>query len=363
MRPAAFALLLALAAACAAAAPALPLSRISGLDYIKLDDGAAAMGLRIERLNSQSVLLKAGAKPVARLVDHSRETDLNGLRVFMGDPVVERSGSFYLSRLDYEFHFMPRLRPDLCGPAPHPPHLIVVDAGHGGVDHGTENPNLRSMEKTYTLDVALVLRRRLEAAGYKVMMIRDSDVTIPKESRAEIANRWSPDLFVSIHFNSLFPNTKTTGVEVMSFPLHKQRSTDSWSPGKKDDSESAEAPINAFGAWNTLLGSVLHRRLLDALHSGDRGEKFEHLAVLRGLMCPGVLVEPAFLSSDAEGQRLASPAYRDTIAAAILAGIQDYSEVLRRLAPPSVAAPAAVPGAAARETSGPHSQPTRPSGP
>jgi N-acetylmuramoyl-L-alanine amidase len=361
MRLAAFLLLIPPALLSASAGPDIPGIRSGGIDYVSLDDGAARLGLRLERLVPPStVMLKDGAKPVAKLVEHSRDTDIRGLRVFMGDPVIERGGKFYLSRADYEFHLVPRLRPDLCGPPPRPPHVIVLDPGHGGLDHGTENPRLHSMEKTYTLDVALRLRRLLEDAGYKVMMIRESDVTIPKENRAAIANKWSPDLFVSIHFNSLYPNTKTTGVEVMSFPSRGQRSTDSWSPGKRDDSESAKAPIEAFSAWSTVLGSILHRHLLDALHSGDRGEKFEHLAVLRGLECPGVLVEPAFLSSDAEGERLATPGYRDTIAAAILAGIQDYSDALRKLAPPAVAAPAPAPGAAPAAAPAPHSPPTRP---
>jgi N-acetylmuramoyl-L-alanine amidase len=340
MRLAAFVLFLPAAVLCATAGADLPGIRSSGIDYVSLEDGAARLGLRLERMvPATTVMLKDGAKPVAKLAEHSRETDIAGLRVFLGDPVIERGGKFFMSRADFDFHLVPRLRPDLCGPPPRPPHLIVLDAGHGGMDHGTENPALHTMEKTYTLDVAISLRPMLERAGFKVMMIRDSDVTIPKEDRAGIANKWSPDLYVSIHFNSLYPNTKTTGVEVMSFPSRNQRSTDSWSPGKRDDSESHEAPIEAFSAWNTVLGSKLHRQLLEALHSGDRGEKFEHLAVLRGLNCPGVLVEPAFLSSDAEGGRLATPAYREAIAAAILAGIKDYADELRRLAPPAAAAP------------------------
>ena len=368
MRLAAFLLLLPTGLLAATPGAGLPGIRNNGIDYVSLEDGASLLGLRLERLvPSSTVMLKDGAKPEAKLVERSRETDVLGLRVFLGDPVIERGGKFYMSRSDFVYHLLPRLRPDLCGAAPRPPHVVVLDPGHGGMDHGTENPSLHSMEKTYTLDVALRLRRLLEDAGYKVMMIRESDVTVPKENRAAIADQWSPDLFVSIHFNSLYPNTKTTGVEVMSFPSRNQRSTDSWSPGKRDDSESGEAPINAFGAWNTVLGSILHRHLLETLHSGDRGEKFEHLAVLRGLFCPGVLVEPAFLSSDAEGARLATPAYRDTIAGAIFDGIQDYSAELRKLAPPAVTAPPVAkgqaPAPAPTPAQAPRSPPTRPSSP
>jgi N-acetylmuramoyl-L-alanine amidase len=359
MRRVAFILLLLPAGLLGASGADLATVRYNGLDYVSLDDGAARLGMRVERsVVPSAVILKDGAQPVARFADRSRETDVKGLRVFFGDPVVDRAGTFLVSRTDYEMRLLPRLRPDLCGPPPRVPRVIAVDPGHGGVDHGTENRALGTMEKTYTLDVALRLQKLLEAAGYTVVMTRETDVEVPKQVRSEIANQAHAELFVSIHFNSLYPNTKTTGVEVLSFPPHSQRSTNSWSPGEKDDSEPRDAPVNDYNRWNTVLSSVMHRRLVDTLKTGDRGEKFEHLGVLRGLKCPGVLVEPAFLSSETESGRLATAAYRDTIAAAILGGIQDYAEQLRRLNPASVAPPAPAaqppPGTPARL------QPTRP---
>jgi N-acetylmuramoyl-L-alanine amidase len=345
----------------ASAAADLPGVRNKGVDYVGLEEGAARLGLRLERsIPATTVMLKSGAQPVARLADHSRETDIKGLRVFLGDPVIERGGRFYVSRTDFELRLVPRLRPDLCGPPPKPPRVIAIDPGHGGLDNGTENPKLGTMEKTYTLAVCLRLKQLLADAGYTVVLTRDSDVTVEKQFRSEIANQAGADLMVSVHFNSLYPNTKTTGVELLIFPPKAQRSADSWSPGKKDDAQATDEPINASNVWNTVLAGPLHRRLVAALRDGDRGEKFEHLGALRGLKCPGVLVEPAFLSSDAEGARLASPAYRDTIAAAILAGIQDYAEILRGLSPAAApaAAPAQAPGTAPAPAA--RSQPTRP---
>jgi N-acetylmuramoyl-L-alanine amidase len=118
--------------------------------------------------------------------------------------------------------------------------------------------------------------------------------------------------------------------------------------------------VNAFNAWNTVLAGTMHRRLLAALQCGDRGEKFEHLGVLRGLRCPGVLVEPAFLSSDAEGARLAAAAYRESIARAIFEGIEDYAALVRalRATEPAPAPAAGVPALASGRV-----QPTRPSAP
>jgi N-acetylmuramoyl-L-alanine amidase len=362
-----FAALFLLLAACPGAEPAS--LRANGTDYLRLDDGAAQLGMRLVRLDPPSeILLKDGARPVARFSDRSREADIQGLRVFLGDPVIERGGYFYVSRVDYRTRLLPRIRPELGVPLPRVPRVIAIDPGHGGADHGSENRSLGIMEKTYTLDVALRVRRLLEAAGYSVVMTRDSDVKVDKQVRSEIANTSHADVLVSIHFNSLYPNTKTTGVEVLSFPPVGQRSTNSWSPGQSDDSENYESPVDAFGAWNNILAGVMHRHLLDGLHSADRGEKFEHLGVLRGLKCPGVLVEPAFISSDIEGPEFANPAFRDAVAASIVSGIQDYAALVRRyspagLAPLPQAAPSAQPqaglqGAAPAPV---RLQPTRPS--
>jgi N-acetylmuramoyl-L-alanine amidase len=340
MRPAALFVALATAFLCAADGADLQSLRIGGIDYVSLEDGASRIGLRLERSVSEAtVLLKSGSQPVARLTDHSREIDLKGLRVFLGDPVATHGGAFYVSRTDYQVRLLPRLRPDLSGPPPRSPHVIAIDPGHGGVDHGAENKALGSMEKTYTLDVSLRLKKLLEGAGYAVVLTRDSDYDLPKPLRSEIANRAGADLFISVHFNSLYPNTKTTGAEVLSFPPESQRSTDSWSAGRKTDALMEDAPVNRFDAWNTLLGGMLHRRLIEALHAGDRGEKFEHLGVLHLLKCPGVLVEPAFISSNVEGAELATAEFRDRIAGALFAGVQDYAGQIRALQPPAVKAP------------------------
>src|SRR5271165_1622924 len=190
MRPAALALLLALALAPAAGAEEPPATRVGSVDYVSLRDAADRLGLRLVPADPPAaVMVKDGAKPVARLLDHSREIDLNGLRVFLGDPVVVRNGVFYVSRTDYRSHIVPRLRPDLCGAPPREPSVVAIDPGHGGTDQGATNRALGSMEKTYTLDVSLRLKRLLESAGYKVVLTRDADYDIPKLLRAEMANR------------------------------------------------------------------------------------------------------------------------------------------------------------------------------
>lgn len=80
--------------------------------------------------------------------------------------------------------------------------LIIIDAGHGGMDPGTHGEN-GLLEKNVALSVARQLRERLEQSGhYRVKLTRDADVFIPLRDRVEIARAAHGDLFVSLHADS-----------------------------------------------------------------------------------------------------------------------------------------------------------------
>ncbi|HCS22368.1 MAG TPA: N-acetylmuramoyl-L-alanine amidase, partial [Rhodospirillaceae bacterium] len=62
-------------------------------------------------------------------------------------------------------------------------YVIVVDAGHGGVDPGAVSDS-GVHEKNITLAIARELRRQLEETGrYKVVMTRDRDVQMRLRDR------------------------------------------------------------------------------------------------------------------------------------------------------------------------------------
>ncbi len=270
-----------------------------------------------------------------RIESESREVSFDGLRMFLGEPTVDSRApsdpqDLCVSRVDYERRLLPLLRPQLAGSLPRQPRIIAIDPGHGGSDHGTENHRLGLMEKTFTLDVGLRLRRLLEREGYKVVMTRTDDSRHAPDQvedlqrRAEVANLAGADLFLSIHFNSVAPDTRTRGTEVYTFPPAHQRSSASWQE-HRDDSEPEFSAANRYDCWNTVFAHALHRELVLALHTEDRGEKLRHLGVLRGLNCPGALAECAFLSNDSEAMRVATTAFRQQVAEGLDAGIRAYS--------------------------------------
>ena len=99
--------------------------------------------------------------------------------------------------------------------------LVAIDAGHqrhgdsslepnapgsdvmkAKVTSGTQGVSTGVPEYILNLDVSLKLRDALLAAGYRVLMIREThDVTISNAERAELANEYKADIFLRVHAN------------------------------------------------------------------------------------------------------------------------------------------------------------------
>ena len=88
--------------------------------------------------------------------------------------------------------------------------LIIVDPGHGGTDEGCYADGV--LEKDINLEIAKKLREELVESGYRVILTRETDTYMTKEQRAEAANRYGADAFVSIHQNT-YEEEEPTGIE------------------------------------------------------------------------------------------------------------------------------------------------------
>lgn len=305
--------------------------RAPAVPTISLASAAAKLGLilSVDR-EGRLIELTDGSRRMELELD-SRETKINGLRFFLGDPVTMKGGDLQISRTDYESCFVPLLKPALAPDRPPEPRVIALDPGHGGSDNGTQNPRLGLQEKVFTLDVVLRLKKLLELRGYTVVLTRDADEKVDLPQRAIIANRAKADLFVSVHFNSLYPDTKTSGAEVFTFTRAGQRSDQSRGFGQDDDTEDEPAPVNRYDAWSVALAQALHQETIEGLRLPDRGHKTKHLGMLRGLKCPAALVESGFLSNDVEAKKISTEAYRQKIAEVLASGIERYASVVRTL--------------------------------
>ncbi len=218
---------------------------------------------------------------------------------------------------------------------------IVIDPGHGGNDPGAIG-HQGLMEKDVALDIAQRLRSRLESGGqYRVVLTRDDDSKIQLKDRVAFAKDNDADLFISIHINSVPEQAgQVNYVETYFFGPHSDQRTLDLAKKENQNSEYAMGDFRQVIAriGDTLkteesaqLATSIHNRLYTNLrrHSSgllDAGAKSGPFVVLLGVEVPSVLVEVSCISNEAEALRLASPAYRESIASYLQMGIVEYLE-------------------------------------
>ena len=89
---------------------------------------------------------------------------------------------------------------------------IVIDPGHGGKDPGAISP--RGLKEKYiTLKVAKLLKKELQAQGFRVYLTRNKDIYLTLRQRVQLAKIYNADLFISVHVNAN-RSRKIRGVEV-----------------------------------------------------------------------------------------------------------------------------------------------------
>lgn len=314
--------------------------RSGALDYVSMIDVCGRLGLRFSFTRDGRSMTLRSATHWAVLHPPGdmtyRDLLFDGTHVFLGDKAIARGGRLYVTRTDYEKRIVPLFRPDLLGPPPRRPHVIVLDPGHGGNDPGTQNRRYHLQEKALTLDVALRLKPLLEAQGWTVILVRNRDTQlslnkiVDLEMRAHLAQQYHSDVFLSVHFDA-GPSPAARGSMIFTFPPAGQRSSKAW--GDRSDAEGP-MPGNRWDAWNAVLANAVFQNLPHRLGTNDFGERIQDISVLRNNgECPGALVEPAYLSNDAEAQRLLSPVFRQQVAEALAAGLRDYARLIGLLQP------------------------------
>lgn len=168
---------------------------------------------------------------------------------------------------------------------------VVIDAGHGGHDRGGI-PGLKYSEKALALDVSRRLSSNLRKAGFRTVMTRTGDTFVSLSGRCAAANRQSNAIFVSVHFNAA-SRRGADGIETYYY-------------GRR-----------AYG-----LAAAVHKRMVAAAGTDNRGVRRRGYYVLRHTRCPAILVEGGFLTNPREGARIAqSAAHRQRLADAIARGI------------------------------------------
>lgn len=186
--------------------------------------------------------------------------------------------------------------------------VIVVDAGHGGIDPGANRPGI--LEKDINLAIALQLKEVLNQHGAKVVLSRQTDIDLSSEcdnkqvrgrylrdlsARVEMAEESDADLFISIHANAV-NNSERHGAEVFYYAK----------------SESGK-----------ILAQSIQAELCSVTHI-NRTAKTADYFVLRRNKIPAALIEVGFITNPEERMILQNPDYQRKLAEAIATGIRNY---------------------------------------
>ena len=244
--------------------------------------------------------------------------EINGVRVWLCEPMILRGGEAFISSLDLSATIEPILVPQ---PAK-VPATLCLDPGHGGKDTGGVFGQF--VEKQYTLPLARELAGQLSAAGFRVVLTRTNDTFVELEERPSFASRKKAGLFISLHFNIGAPG-EARGVEVYCLTPAKSASTND----KGKIANTSPLPGNRQDAQNVLLAFELQKSLVKNLGAEDRGLRRARFEVLRSAKMPAVLIEGGFLSDSDEQKKIADPKYRRELAAAIVQGVLAYQHVIK----------------------------------
>lgn len=323
---------LALTSSIAIAAAEWQVIKISGHDYLSVDNISKFYGLPAEVVASGAKIQTDTADHPLEFVSGSREAIINGARSWLCFPVIEHDGKSLVSRTDVAKTIEPLVRPHRV-PNVGKVQTVVLDPGHGGHDKG--QVSRYGAEKDFALDVARKLRPILQAKGLRVIMTREGDYFVPLEVRAKIANSARNSIFVSIHFNATNDDPNATGFEIFSFT---PRGAPSTSDGRVTASSVNTQPGSSVDAQSLALSACIYHSLLGQLREYDRGIKRARFAVLRLTKVPAVLIEGGFLTERGESKLISSKDWRAKLAGAIGMGIESYQALPIKKQPPMLVA-------------------------
>lgn len=217
--------------------------------------------------------------------------------------------------------------------------VVVIDPGHGGEDFGAEN-DLGLFEKDVVLSIGLEAERLINQRRIaKVLLTRRSDVFIPLPDRIALANKNNATLFLSLH-NNASPKHNQFGVTTYvlddssddaSKLLAERENKSAGGNGESSDLDLIMSDLvqSSKHPKSLLLADAVNKSIMASVRNNwssakSLGIKKGPFYVLVGARMPCALVELFFLDHEVDGEKLADPDMRKSIAAGVARGIEVF---------------------------------------
>ncbi|MBS0242002.1 MAG: N-acetylmuramoyl-L-alanine amidase [Proteobacteria bacterium] len=241
------------------------------------------------------------------------------------------------------------LKPALDETAKHGPSgppgapVIVIDAGHGGIDSGASGQKIK--EKDLVLAVAQQIERSLRATGaYDVVMTRARDVFVSLDRRVEISRQHDAALFISVHADSLDGREAGQVRGATVYTLAEQATDDAarriadkenavdllagLSAASLEDNEVRDFLVDLMRRESHGFADAFREELVAELktrivlsHAPMRSAPFK---VLRQPAAPAVLVELGYISNAEDEATMLKPEWQAGIAAAVTRAVTEH---------------------------------------
>lgn len=237
--------------------------------------------------------------------------------------------------------------PRVYGPDDASRPLVVIDAGHGGVDPGAINRGKGVSEKTVTLAIARAIRDELVKSGrVRVALTREDDRFLVLQERYGLARRLNADLFISIHADAaengdargatVYTLSETASDREAARLAARENKADIINGvnlgGQTSDVSSILIDLTQRETMN-LSASFAHllQREASAFVPFKQGyHRFASLVVLKAPDMPSVLFETGYISNGDDAEMLASRAGQKRIAQGVAKAVEVH--FARRLA-------------------------------
>lgn len=194
--------------------------------------------------------------------------------------------------------------------------IWVIDAGHGGNDHGCETSTTREKDINLKLAKRVAELVRANLPDVKVVMTREYDKYLTLDQRCVIANNANADLFLSIHVNAAPEVNTIRGTETFYGPQGGTEDKELERLRKKNIQKSE------------LLAWMMQKYYGIAGRPISRGVKRERYYVCLYTRMPAILTEVGFISTPSEEKYMTSKEGSEEIAQCIYRGLKDYDETV-----------------------------------
>lgn len=199
--------------------------------------------------------------------------------------------------------------------------VIVLDAGHGGLDSGAVGKS-GLLEKDVNLSVVKHLQQMLELSGFEVVTTRDEDISIYDAGVEGIRNQKLSDMDNRLEIVQSYPDS-------IFLCIHQNNFTDPAYFG-------GQMFYNNNHPDNRTLAQIMQNRFAQLQDGNDREIKLsgDELYLLRFNKNPSLMIECGFLSNPDEEARLATEEYRQQIAFSIYCGLLEYIDAVHEPSAP-----------------------------